>query len=263
MTAIEDAVARHGWVTGSSMSSTPSAGKALPLADELSGVFARMSGLLLSRDTVERALSLLSAAAQETVPGAVGAGVTVIDERNRRSSGSTDDRVRQADDLQYELDEGPCLSASATRELIRIDDLADDPRWPSWAAAVAPLGLRAAMSAPMVAGDASLGAIKVYAEQPGTFDARSERLLTLFAAQAAILVANMQTADRARRLSEGMRAAIHSRDEVSMAKGVLMGRHAVDESTAFGMLLARSEADGTTLPDEARKTIGAAVRRGR
>jgi GAF domain-containing protein len=233
------------------------------LADELSGVFARMSGLLLSEATVERSLSLLSALAQETVPGAVGAGVSLIDEGRRRSSGSTDDRVRDADDLQYTLDEGPCLTAAATRELIRIDDLAEDPRWPRWAARVAALGLRAAMSAPLVAGDGSLGAIKVYAEQPRTFDARSEQVLTMFSAQATILVANMQTAERARRLSEGMRAAIQGRDVVSMAKGVLMGRHAVDEDTAFGMLLGQSKHDGSTLTEAAERTVASVVRRGR
>jgi len=245
------------------MSATPSVGRALPLADELSGVFARMSGLLLSEDTVERALSLLSALAQETVTGSSGAGVSLIDERNRRSSGSTDDRVRQADDLQYQLGEGPCLTAAKTRELIRMDDLADDQRWPTWAAAVAGLGLRAAMSAPLVAGNGSLGAIKLYAEQPRTFDAHSERVLTLFSAQAAILVANMQTAERARRLSAGMRTAIQGRDAVSMAKGVLMGRHAIDEDTAFSMLLARCEHDDIPLAEAARKTIGSSVRRGR
>src|SRR3954467_20789 len=105
----------------------------LPLGDELAGVFARMSGLLLSEETVETSLSLLSSLARETVPGATGAGGAVIDERGRRSSGSTDARVREADNLQYELDEGPCLAAAATRELIWIDDLETDGRWPAWA----------------------------------------------------------------------------------------------------------------------------------
>src|SRR3954467_2730042 len=146
-----------------------------------------MSGLLLSEETVETSLSLLSALARETVPGATGAGVSVIDERGRRSSGSTDDRVRAADSLQYELDEGPCLAATATRELIRIDDLTTDDRWPSWAAAVAPLGLRAAMSSPLGVGDVSLGAMKVYADEPGAFDVGSEQRLALFSAQAAVL----------------------------------------------------------------------------
>lgn len=87
------------------MSGTPNLSANLPLTDELAAVFARMSGLLLSEETVDTALGLLSALAQETVPGASGAGVSMVDEERRRSSGSTDARVREADALQYELDE--------------------------------------------------------------------------------------------------------------------------------------------------------------
>ena len=235
----------------------------LPLTDELSAVFARMSGLLLSEETVETSLGLLSSLAQETVPGSVGAGVSIVDERRRRSAGSTDARVRQADSLQYELDEGPCLAAAAARELVRIDDLAEDRRWPRWGAAVAPLGLRAAMSAPMMAAGGSLGAVKVYAEDPGTFDAYSEQLLTLFSAQASILVANVQTHERAKRLSEGMRAAFRDRDAVSIAKGLLMARNSVDEETAFAMLIARSGQAGAPLVRTARDIVDSAARRRR
>jgi GAF domain-containing protein len=233
------------------------------LTAELSAVFARMSGLLLSEETVETSLGLLSSLAQETVPGSSGAGVSILDEHRRRSAGSTDARVRQADSLQYELDEGPCLAAAVGRELIRVDDLAEDPRWPRWGAAVAPLGLRAAMSAPLVAGDGSMGAIKVYADRPRTFDHHSEQLLTLFSAQAAILVANVQTNERAKRLSEGMRAAFRDRDAVSVAKGILMGRHSVDEDTAFAMLMSRAEQDGTALVRASQGIIDSAGRRRR
>ena len=151
----------------------------LPLGDELSAVSARVSGLLLSEDTVDTALGLVSSMAHDTVPGAVGAGISIVDEHGRRSAGSTDARVQRADALQYELDEGPCLAAAVGRRLVRVDDLSTDRRWPRWASAAIPLGLRAAMSVPLVAGDASLGALKVYAERPGSFDVHAERRLTL------------------------------------------------------------------------------------
>jgi GAF domain-containing protein len=239
------------------------ASRALPLTDELSGVFARMSGLLLSEETVATALGLVSSLAQDTVPGAVGAGVSVMDDRGRRSSGSTDELVARADALQYELGEGPCLAAHETRQLVRVDDLAADRRWPRWAEAVAPLGLRSAMSAPMLGGGTSLGALKVYADRPGVFDEHSARRLTMFAAQAAILVANVQTHQRARRMSDGLRHAIGTRDLVSTAKGVLMARHGVTEEVAFGMLLARSGEGPGTLPEVARAVVDSAVRRRR
>src|SRR3954452_24232854 len=235
----------------------------MPLTDELSAVFARMSGLLLSEETVETALGLLSSLAQETVPGSSGAGVSIIDERDRRSSGATDQRVLNADDLQYELGEGPCLTAAAERRLIRIDDLADDSRWPRWSSAARSLGLRAAMSAPLVAGNSTLGAIKVYADQPRVFGARSEELLGLFAAQAAILVAHVQPQDRGKRLSQDMRNAFRGRDVVNMAKGVLMGRNGVDEESALAHLLARSEQEGTTVAEAAEAVVASSVRRRR
>src|SRR3954454_13702269 len=74
---------------------------ALPLADELSMVFARMSRLLLSEETVATALGLIGSLALDTVPGAVGAGATLVDSRGRRrTSGATDMRVEHADRLQ-------------------------------------------------------------------------------------------------------------------------------------------------------------------
>ena len=235
----------------------------LPLAEELAAVSARMSGLLLSEETVESSLALISSLARETIPGSCGAGVSIVDEQRRRSSGSTDDRVRTADSLQYELDEGPCLAAAAEHGLVRIDDLAEDGRWPRWAKAVVPLGLRAAMSTALVAGDRSLGAIKVYATEPHAFDQRSEQLLTLFAAQAAMLVAHVQHSEQSKRLSDGLRQAIHSRDAVSLAKGILMGRHAIDEDTAFGMLLARCEQDRSSVAEAAAGIVDSSVRRRR
>jgi len=235
----------------------------LPLTDELAAISARMSGLLLSAETVETSLGLLSAVARESVPGSTGAGVSLVDERGKRSSGSTDERVRRADSLQYELDEGPCLDAARSRGLVRMDDVAADPRWPRWSAAVSALGLRAAMSSPLVAGEESMGALKVYADEPGTFDAHSEQLLVLLAAQASILVAHVRSYEGTKRLSDGLRQAIHGRDTISMAKGLLMGRNAVNEDTALGMLLARAQQDGTSVAAAAQAMVESAVRRGR
>ena len=239
---------------------TPRTRPDIPLADELAGVFARMSGLLLSEDTVATSLDLLGALAHETVPGSSGAGVSLIEGGRRTSAGSTDERVREADGLQYELDEGPCLTATATRELVAIEDMEHEGRWPRWTTAVRPLGLRASLSTPLVAGDDTLGAIKVYADHPRAFDDRSQQLLVLFSAQASLLVANVQTAERARRLSDGMRHAVRSRDLVGMAKGVLMGRHGIDEDASLRMLMGRSQQKGVALVEAARTVVDSAGR---
>lgn len=74
----------------------------LPL-DELSTVIARIQGLLLTGEKVNSAVRLLSQAAKESVPGTIGAGVSLMDARGRRtSSGYTDRIVAVADATQYE-----------------------------------------------------------------------------------------------------------------------------------------------------------------
>jgi GAF domain-containing protein len=235
----------------------------LPLAEELSVVYARMSGLLLSEETVTTAVGLVTASATEAIPGVVGAGVTLVDERGRRTtSGASDPVVEKADGLQYELDEGPCLVAWAQRALVRLDDIDSDGRWPRWSRAVAPLGLRAAMSAPLVAGDRSLGALKVYARRPDTFDRHAEHLLVMFAAQAAILLANVQSVETARRLGDGLKDALRSRDLIATAKGILMAREGVAEEQALAMLLACARREHRTLHDAAHALVRTTVRRG-
>jgi GAF domain-containing protein len=235
----------------------------LPVADELSAVYARMSGLLLCEETVQSALGLVTALARETISSSVGAGVTLLDpDGHRTSAAATDAVVERADALQYELDEGPCLSAWAGRCLVRVEDLPDE-RWPRWSAAVAPLGLRAALSAPLVAADAAVGAVKVYGTQPRTFGGREERLLTMFAGQAAILVANVQSFETAKRISEELQAALRARTLIAQAMGVLMARRGVDEEAAFRMLAGVSQREHKTLREVATSVVQSTTRRGR
>ncbi|MGY1832966.1 GAF and ANTAR domain-containing protein [Geodermatophilus sp. SYSU D01180] len=235
--------------------------RSLPLADELSVVSARVAGLLLSEETVATALGLVGSLVLQTVPAAAGAGVSIVDRGGRRSSGSTDPLVERADALQYELDEGPCLAAAAGRTLVRADDLRSDPRWPRWATAATELGLLSTVSAPLVAGDRAVGALKVYGTAPGVFTDRDAEVLTLSAAQAALLVTHVTAREQARRASEDLRLAVATRDVVSTAKGVLMARHGVGEETALAMLLSRSGGDAGTLRQAARAIVDSAVRR--
>ena len=45
--------------------------------DELTAVYARMSGVLLSEQTVATALQLITSLAVDTLPGSIGSGVSV------------------------------------------------------------------------------------------------------------------------------------------------------------------------------------------
>ena len=229
----------------------------MPLAEELSQVYARMSGLLLSEETVQTALDLVTSLALETTDGAVGAGVTLIGtDRRRESAAATSPLVARADALQYELDEGPCLTAWVDDVQVRIDDLQTDERWPGWRRLALPLGLRSSLSTPLRAQGRVLGALKVYGEQPGALDDRSAVLAARFAAQAAILLANVSTLDQAERLSASLQSALRTRNVIALANGVLMERYHLTEEQAFLRLVDSARAGRRELVDEATFVTG-------
>lgn len=231
------------------------------VADELATVFVRMSGLLLSDESVTTALGLLVSLARETLPHAMGAGVTLVDAAgHKRTAAASDPVVAEADALQYELEEGPCLTAWQQRSVVRIDDMNTERRWPHWVAQATPLGMRATLSSPMVAGDAAPGAIKVYADAPGVFDDHDEYILSMFAAQAAVLIANLQSYEAGRTLSDDLKAALRGREVIALAKGILIGRDGANEGTALTTLARLAAQRNATLRDTAAATIQAALR---
>jgi GAF domain-containing protein len=223
----------------------------LPLDGELAAVAARMSGLLLSRESVGSVLELIVSLAGTTITAAAGAGVTLVDPGGALTTMSASGPlVHEADTLQYELREGPCVTALAECSPKRIDDVTTDRRWPRWCAAVARAGLRSVLTAPLVTEDGCHGAIKVYGTAPGAFGPSDERTLVTFAERAAVLVANTSAYERASRFSEQFTQTLRERDLITLAKGFLMGRDGVGEDTAFDRLLSLARTHGRS-PAEA------------
>lgn len=219
----------------------------LPL-DELSTVIARIQGLLLTEEKVDRAVLLLARAIRLSVPETTGAGVSIMDSQGRRtSSGSTDEVVRSADALQYQLSQGPCLTAWASEESVVVKDAATDPRWPDWATAVRDLPVRSVVSSPLIAGRECIGALKVYSDHPGAFGEETAHVLELFAAPAATLLANIQASEAPHRISQALAESLHSRDLVNRACGVLMERHSLSQEMALVELIRRSRQQNSPL----------------
>lgn len=228
---------------------------------EFSAALSQMAGLVLSRETVDTAVALVTTLAETAIAGTAGAGVTIVDEQEQRSKAASNEIVEQADALQYELDEGPCLTAWRTRQLVRVDDTGTDTRFPRWSTAVVRLGVRSVLSVPLVVDDETLGAIKVYSGQPANYDQDDERVMRLFARQAAILLANTQSLQQARRLSRQLTEALGSRDAIVRATGVLLARGAADEYAAFMELSDAARRSGLAVQTVARELLAAVVSR--
>ncbi|MDT0196029.1 GAF and ANTAR domain-containing protein [Arthrobacter sp. AB6] len=227
----------------------------LPL-DELSTLVARIQGLLLTEEKATTAVRLLAQAAKESVAGTIGAGVSLMDARGRRtSSGYTDGIVSKADAIQYECGEGPCLTAWAAEEPMLVSDLAREQRWPEWRKAVRGLPITSVVSAPLIAGRESLGALKLYAAAPGVYDESSAALLQLFAAPAATLLAHIQASEAPHRMTEGLQASLYTRDLVNRACGALMERLGLTHEAALQQLMKFARNENTALQHVSERVL--------
>jgi GAF domain-containing protein len=227
----------------------------LPL-DELSIAVARIQGLLLTEEKVDWAVRLLARAIRVSVPGTTGAGVSLLDSRGKRtSSGSTDEIVTRADALQYELGQGPCLTAWASEETVIVPDITTDPRWPDWTKAVKNLPIHSVASAPLIADHGCIGALKVYSNRTDAFGQETGQVLELFAAPAATLLDNIRTSEAPHRISEALASSLHARDQINRACGILMQRHALTEEMARAELMRRARHQGITLGEISAELI--------
>lgn len=228
---------------------------------EVASVMTQLGAVLLSRETLETTVELVTRLAVETIPGTAGAGVTLVDARGRQTAAASDPFVVEVDALQYAFDSGPCLTAWQEQTTVKINDLALETRWPQWTAAASELGVQAMLSVPLTSTDASVGAIKVYSRQAEVYDQRAEQLLGLFAQQAGALLANMVALSDARRLSTELTGALANRDVIGQAKGVLMAQGAVDDQVAFALLAAASQRSNVKVHEVARRLIASVLGR--
>jgi GAF domain-containing protein len=224
--------------------------------DELTTVFAHLHGMLLPDQDATTAVSRLARAVHQMIPSAAGAGVSLFDEHGAPvSAAATDALVEAADGLQYELGQGPCLSAWATGELQLVEDTTTGTRWAAWQAAAAEAGIRSVLSIPMTYRGHSRGAMKVYATTAGAFGDAEQQVLGLLAEAAATLLGVAQPVDAPVRLSASLKSAMHSREVIGLAVGVLMAREHLDPAAGRSLLLERARAQGRSVAQVAAEIL--------
>jgi GAF domain-containing protein len=233
-------------------------------SDDLLRVYVRLSGVLLSEESLQSSLDLVCSMAEETIPGTDGAGVTLVRNGKKVTAAYTDgELVKKADDIQYQLDEGPCISALREKATFRINAMSTETRWPRWTPEAKAMGIGSSVSVPLLVRDQAIGAAKVYSSEENHYDEWAERVLKMFADQAAILLANASDYAGAKEMTDQLKVALETRDTIGMAKGILIIQEGVDEEGAFDMLRNASQHENIKLRDIARQLIDRTVGRAR
>ncbi len=203
---------------------------------ELSTEFAALGAELHGDGDNQAALERMIELAVKHIDGCNWASITVL----RRGKGHTlvasDPVALQADALQYELDEGPCVSSAKDDQNYLLVDTAADARWPRYAAQLQhQTPVRSMYALRLVAKDFS--ALNLFSDRPGGFTDESIDTATILAAHASSLVALHEAEDQASNLE----TALGSSRDIGTALGVLMARRKITQDQAFDQLRVASQ----------------------
>lgn len=223
--------------------------------DDLATSLAGLSGLLTGHQVLEQSLLRVAELAVQAIPGAEGSGLTLLESDRPQTVVATAPFVREVDDIQYGLEEGPCVSAVATGQTHTSGNLGGALEWPRFGPRIGRLGVHSALSLPLVLNGQVLGALNVYARPRDAFDAHAIRLAETFAGPAAVSVANRQTLAQAERLVAQLQQALVSRAEIDQAIGVVMSRSGVSADEAITRLRAISQTQQIKLADVAHQML--------
>lgn len=180
--------------------------------------------------------------------GVDGAGVMLEDHRgDLRFATATDDVLRQIEELQIEVGDGPCVRAARQGVVVSIPDTRADAQFPRFSPLAADRGVCSVHSFPMRLGEDSVGALNVYGKSPGelsTYGRRAGQALT-DVATASLLNARAfrETSD----LADNLQRALHSRVVVEQAKGYLAASCGITPSDAFELLRTHARSHRTKL----------------
>ncbi|WP_082698483.1 GAF and ANTAR domain-containing protein [Mycobacterium sp. GA-2829] len=204
--------------------------------------FADLTTALLNAQTVADVLEQVVDAIMSVAPD-----VDVVSVTLRNPDGTfhtplaTHSVGRMLDQCQYDMDEGPCVTAAMNPgPAFAAWPEPDVPSpWPRFTRAARKLGVEAILSLsllPMPQPPRLSGALNLYSHSPAGLDAVDRGAILLLATHASLALANTEAVTTAKLREAQLRQAIDSRDVIGQAKGILMGRRNISADEAFDIL---------------------------
>jgi transcriptional regulator with GAF, ATPase, and Fis domain len=198
----------------------------------------------------EATFDLATKLVHSNVDGCDSAGLSFVHARQRVDTvAATDHMAFDADQLQYELGEGPCLDSIWEEEMVHSPDLAHDQRWPNWGPRVVQeTEAESILCFRLFTHQDTMGALNLYSRTRDAFDRDAQDEGRAIAAHVAIAVAASQEVQH---LSKGL----HSHTIIGQATGILMERFDLDATVAFSVLVRLSQDNNVKLHEVAAETV--------
>jgi len=207
---------------------------------------------MVTRHELPEVLQSLVDIARDSVPGIEHVGISIVHSDGRiQTLAATDDFVNQLDELQYRLDEGPCLDAIRHDSVVVVSRSELLSRWPRFMEEAAVLGLRSHMGLRLRTEEKTLGGFNLYSTRADQIDPDAQHVARLFSSHAALALGTFP-------LEDTITAGLTSRQRIGQAVGILMQRYELDEDRAFAYLARAAQASHMPLRDVAEEVVSSA-----
>lgn len=173
---------------------------------------------------------------------------------------ASDEVARARQEIQFSVGEGPAQDAHAAGHPVVVPDLLDEAgRWPAYVAAAAATGVCAVFAFPLQLGALRVGVFSCYADHPRTLSRTDLAALLDRAGEMTELLLNVNDPDPAA-AGRALAGAVHLRNEVYQAQGIVTEQLDVGLAEALSRLRAHAFAAGTDLDALAIDIVAGRVR---
>jgi len=203
----------------------------------LAQTFIELADTLVADFDLIEFLSMLAERCVELL-GAVEVGLLLTGPGNRlQVMVSSSERMRMAELLEVQYEEGPCLDCYRTVQPIVNQRLESaDARWPRFAPMARESGFKMVHALPLRLRSDVIGAMNVFDTAPHEITPADLNLTRAFADAATIGILQERTVKQHTDLSVQLQGALNSRITVEQAKGIVAERLNVDMDLAFALI---------------------------
>ena len=169
--------------------------------------------------------------------------------------GSSDRLAWEADQIEFDTADGPCVDALRTGDVVLVPDVAGERRWPAWTTVATLLGFSSAAGIPAEVGPGQRIALNLYARDADAFDDEALQRATLFVEEVARTLPTALRLTEADERSSQLEQALAGRSTIDQALGVLMAQNQCTRDVAFSVLRRASQNRNVKLRDVAAGII--------
>lgn len=211
-----------------------------------------------TRSSVPETLQAIVDVARQSLEGIDHVGITLRQRDGAlHTDAATDETVLVLDRIQYDLGEGPCVTAvDGESRTVVVEHVRHHAGWHAFVQQAVQHGLRSVLAVRLFTDAGIVGVLNMYSTSSDTISPETRDTAELFATHAAYAYGHQHQVDN-------LETALRTRELIGNAVGIVMERYGLDRDRAFEYLVRTAASSEVKLRVIARHLVSPSESHGR